>query len=221
MEKIAEQHDKENLNNIAAYGGIYNRKIKRMIGFCLANFLLLLLTPLYFLIATAIVIESGFPVFYRADRGGYQGKTFRIYKFRSMVQNAEQIGGGTTALNDNRITKVGSFLRKTKLDEIAQLINIIRGEMCFVGPRPELLKYTNRYNNAEKSILDVRPGITDYSSLEFINLDEIVGVRNADQVYETQVLKRKNQLRMKYAETVSFKTDIKLFFQTIYMVIKK
>jgi len=173
------------------------------------------------LIAVAIIVESGFPVFYRADRGGYLGKTFRIYKFRSMVKNADQIGGGTTALHDSRITKVGNFLRKTKLDEIAQLINIIKGEMSFVGPRPELLQYTKQYTGAEQCILKVRPGITDYSSIEFINFDEIVGDGNADEMYEKYVLKKKNQLRIKYTATVSFKTDCQLFFQTVFKTIKK
>jgi len=203
------------------YAGMYNRKIKRIIGFCLSVALLVVLSPLYVLIALAIIIESGFPVFYRADRGGYQGKPFKIYKFRSMVKNADQIGGGTTALNDSRITKVGSFLRKTKLDEIAQLVNIIKGEMSFVGPRPELLQYTSQYTGDEECILKVRPGITDYSSLEFISLDEIVGAGNADEVYEKIVLKRKNQLRVKYAMEVSLETDFKLFFQTVFMTAKK
>ena len=207
--------------NTPAYQRFYNKTIKRIIGFLLAILLLFILIPLYFLIAVAIVIESGFPIFYRAERGGYLGKTFRIYKFRSMVQNADQIGGGTTALNDNRITKVGNFLRKTKLDETAQLINIIKGEMCFVGPRPELLRYTQQYSGDELAILKVRPGITDYSSLEFINLDEIVGSGNADEMYEKHVLKRKNELRIKYAREVSFATDARLFIQTVIRTIVK
>lgn len=224
MEGVGQQgSEKQAFNDIntAAYAGVYNRVFKRVIGFSLAILLLVPLIPLYILIAIAIVIESGFPIFYKADRGGYRGSSFQIYKFRSMVRNADQIGGGTTALNDSRITKIGSFLRKTKLDETAQLLNIIKGEMSFIGPRPELLKYTNQYQGTEKYILEVRPGITDYSSLEFINLDDIVGSSNADEVYENKVLKRKNQLRIKYATTVSFKTDVKLFFQTIYMTSQK
>ena len=224
MESVGQQ-GREKLDidktNIAAYAGVYNRVFKRVIDFPLAIVLLLLLTPLYILVAIAIVIESGFPIFYKADRGGYLGRSFQIYKFRSMVRNADQIGGGTTALNDSRITKVGSFLRKTKLDETAQFLNIIKGEMSFIGPRPELLKYTTQYEGTENYILEVRPGITDYSSLEFINLDDIVGDSNADEVYENKVLKRKNQLRIKYAKTVSFKTDVKLFFQTLYMTSQK
>jgi lipopolysaccharide/colanic/teichoic acid biosynthesis glycosyltransferase len=138
-----------------------------------------------------------------------------------MVKNADKIGGGTTALNDPRITKVGNFLRKTKLDEITQLFNIIKGEMSFIGPRPELVKYTSQYSGNEEFILKVRPGITDFSSIEFINLDEIVGGYNADEIYEKYVLKKKNQLRIKYAAKVSMKTDVHLFFSTVWRVVKK
>lgn len=210
----------ERIDNMT-YAGIYNQVYKRIIGFCLAIILLTILSPVYVVIAAAVVMESGFPVFYRPERGGYRGKPFKIYKFRSMVKDADKIGGGTTALNDPRITKVGNFLRKTKLDEIPQIINIIKGEMSFIGPRPELLKYTEQYTGVEKLILEVRPGITDYSSLKFINLDEIVGDMDADEMYEKFVLKQKNQLRIKYAATVSFQTDSGLFLRTIYETAKK
>lgn len=200
---------------------VYNRSIKPIIGFILALILLLILWPFYLIIAGAVAIESGFPVLYKPLRGGYKQKPFHIYKFRSMVKNADKIGGGTTALNDPRITKVGNFLRKTKLDEIPQLFNILRGNMSFIGPRPELLQYTNQYEGEEVIILQVRPGITDFSSIEFINLDEIVGQGNADEMYEKFVLKNKNQLRIKYAKEVSFTTDVKLFVKTIWRVIEK
>ena len=206
---------------IEKYDGSYNRIIKPIIGFILALILLLLLWPVYVIIALFIAFESGFPVIYSPLRGGYKNKPFHIYKFRSMVKNADKIGGGTTALNDPRITKVGNFLRKTKLDEIPQLFNILRGTMSFIGPRPELLQYVNMYDGEEKLILEVRPGITDFSSIEFINLDEVVGVGDADDMYERNVLKRKNELRVKYAKEVSFSTDCYLFFNTIMGVINK
>lgn len=137
-----------------------------------------------------------------------------------MVKNADKIGGGTTAFHDSRITKVGNFLRKTKLDEIPQLGQVFLGKMSLIGPRPELLKYVKQYKGEEKDILQVRPGITDYSSIEFINLDEIVGGEaNADEMYEQRVLPEKNKLRVKYAHTVSLSTDIKLLFLTIWKVI--
>lgn len=203
------------------YQKAYNRFFKRMIDFILALIMVIILLPFYLLLSLIVIIGSGFPIFYRPDRGGYKGKTFRICKFRTMVKNADKIGGGTTSLNDPRITKVGNFLRKTKLDETPQLFNILTGKMSFIGPRPELLKYTNNYTEEEKIILQVRPGITDYSSIEFINLDEVVGTQNADEMYEKHVLKRKNELRIKYAKNVSFGVDVKLFFKTIGSVIKK
>ena len=201
--------------------GIYNRYIKRVLDLVLALIFAVILAPVYLILALAVVIDTGLPVFYRAERGGYRNRPFRIFKFRSMVKNADKIGGGTTALNDSRITKVGNVLRKTKLDEIPQLFNIIKGDMSFIGPRPELLRYTSQYEGEELLIHRVRPGITDYSSIEFINLDEIVGGENADEMYEKYVLKRKNELRVKYAKTVSFTTDFKLLFITIWDVLKK
>lgn len=205
----------------AAYDGVYNRYIKRMLDFCIAGIALLVLWPVYLLIAAVIAAESGFPVFYRAQRGGYLEKPFKICKFRSMVKNADQIGGGTTALHDSRITKVGNVLRKTKLDELPQLLQVFSGKMSLVGPRPELLRYVEQYSDEEKQILQVRPGITDYSSVEFINLDEIVGGENADEMYEKYVLKKKNALRVRYAQTVSFKTDVYILFKTLAEVFKK
>ncbi len=201
--------------------GIYNRYVKRVLDLVLALIFAVVLSPVYLLLAIAVVVDTGFPVFYRAQRGGYHEKPFRIFKFRSMVKNADQIGGGTTALHDSRITRVGNVLRKTKLDEIPQLFNIIKGEMSFIGPRPELIHYTSQYKDEELLIHRVRPGITDYSSIEFINLDEIVGTENVDEMYEKCILKRKNELRIKYAKTVSFGTDIKLLFVTIWDVLKK
>ena len=203
------------------YNCFYNRYTKPALGFLLALLLFLILWPVYLLIALAIALESGFPVLYTPLRGGYKNKPFRIYKFRSMVKDADKIGGGTTALNDPRITKVGNFLRKTKMDEFPQLFNIISGKMSFIGPRPELLQYTEKYEGDEKLILEVRPGITDFSSIEFINLDEIVGQGNAEKMYEKHVLKKKNALRIKYAKGVSLGTDIKLFSITVWRVIQK
>lgn len=203
------------------YDSIYNRLLKPVIGFLLAAVLILIIWPFYLIIAIAVVIDDGFPVFYRPIRGGYRHKPFHILKFRTMVRNADKIGGGTTALRDPRITRVGNFLRKTKLDEIPQLFNILSGSMSFIGPRPELLKYVDRYEGEEKLIMEVRPGITDFSSVEFINLDELVGAENADEAYEKYVLKKKNALRIKYAREISITTDVKLFFNTVVSVIRK
>ncbi len=216
--------EKEEFDQIALakhYNSFYNRFAKRVIDVVLAMILLVVLSPFFVLISVCIAVESGFPILYRADRGGYKNQNFKINKFRTMVKNADKIGGGTTAFNDPRITKVGAFLRKTKLDEIAQLLNIIDGSMSFIGPRPELTRYTEQYDDLQKNILNVRPGITDFSSITFINLDEIVGAENADEIYEKYVLQKKNQLRLKYVNEVSFTTDVKLFFLTVFRVIKK
>jgi lipopolysaccharide/colanic/teichoic acid biosynthesis glycosyltransferase len=215
MEKMLQTGQKK------AYDGIYNRVFKRLLDILISGTALMILWPFYLIIALMVAAEDGFPVFYRAERGGYQGKTFRICKFRSMVKNADKIGGGTTSLRDPRITRVGNFLRKTKLDEIPQLGQVFLGKMSLIGPRPELLRYVNQYQGEELEILQVRPGITDYSSVEFINLDEIVGTENADEMYEKYVLKKKNALRVKYARTVSFKTDVYILFMTVAAVLKK
>lgn len=204
-----------------AYNSIYNRYFKRVLDILISGAALLVLWPAYLVIGLLIAAEDGLPVFYRAERGGYLGKTFRICKFRTMVKNADKIGGGTTSLRDPRITKVGNFLRKTKLDEIPQLGQVFLGKMSLIGPRPELLRYVNQYQGEELEILQVRPGITDYSSVEFINLDEIVGAENADEMYEKYVLKKKNALRVKYARTVSFRTDAYILFKTLAAVLEK
>lgn len=203
-----------------AYKSIYNRFFKRIIDFIIALLLLIVALPFFAIISLIIVIDSGFPIFYKPLRDGYKSKPFHIYKFRTMVKDADK-GDGTTALNDPRITRAGKYLRKLKLDEIPQLINVLNSTMSFIGPRPELLRYTERYEGDEKLILQVRPGITDFSSIEFINLDEIVGEENPDEMYEKYVLKQKNQLRIKYAKEVSLKTDISLFIRTCLQVVKK
>lgn len=206
---------------VTGYKGIYNRVVKRVLDFVMAFLLFIITLPILIILSVIIVADSGFPVFYRAERGGYHQRNFRIFKFRTMVKNADKIGGGTTALNDSRITRAGAFLRKTKLDEFANLLSILTGNMSFIGPRPELIQYTSQYTGTEKLIHEVRPGITDYSSIEFINLDEIVGGSNADEMYEKYVLPKKNKLRVKYAATVSFRTDCRLFFLTVGKVLEK
>lgn len=202
------------------YESLYNRVFKRLFDIILALLFMVVLLPFYLIIAAAVVMDTGFPVFYRPLRGGYKNKPFRILKFRTMIKDADK-GSGTTALNDSRITRVGRFLRKIKLDEIPQIFNILNGSMSFIGPRPELLKYTEQYVGEEKLILEVRPGITDFSSIEFINLDEIVGEENPEEMYEKYVLKKKNELRIRYAKEVSLKTDVYLFCKTVWYVLKK
>lgn len=204
-----------------AYDRIYNRYIKRVLDIVISGTALLFLWPLLLVISVAVAAETGFPVFYRAPRGGYRGRTFQICKFRTMVKDADRIGGGTTALHDSRITHIGGFLRKTKMDELPQLVQVFTGRMSLIGPRPELLQYVEEYTGDERCILEVRPGITDYASVALIDLDEIVGEEDADRVYEERVLKKKNALRMEYAQDVSFRTDAVILIRTVCAVFRK
>ena len=132
------------------------------------------LLPFFAIMAIIIKLDSPGPVFYRGWRTGLGGKPFRIFKFRTMVVDAEKIGGPSTALNDPRLTEFGKFLRKYKIDELPQIINVLKGEMSLVGPRPQVEKYTKLYNDEEKIILSVRPGLTDYASIKFINMDQML-----------------------------------------------
>ena len=136
-----------------------------------------------------------------------------------MIVGADK-GFGTTSKNDPRVTPIGLVLRKSKLDELPQLFNILNGEMSFVGPRPELPRYTDRYKGKERLILSVLPGITDYSSLHFSNLNELIDDRNPDNSFETDILKKKNYLRVKYVENRSFFGDVILIGKTILRVFR-
>ena len=194
---------------------------KRIFDINACLFALPILLPLFAVMAISIKVNSPGPVFYRGSRIGLGGKPFGIFKFRTMVVDAEKIGGGTTALKDPRITSIGNFLRKYKLDELPQIFNVIKGDMSLVGPRPELQQYTNQYKGEEMLILSVRPGITDYSSMKFSALDEVVGAGDADRVFEETVLARKNELRIRYVKEHTFFGDIKLILQTLCLIFRK
>ena len=185
---------------------------------CLIAFPFLL--PLFAITAIAIRLGSSGPVFYRGWRTGLGHKPFRIFKFRTMVVDAEKIGGPSTALNDPRLTRIGKFLRKYKIDELPQLINILTGEMSFVGPRPQVEKYTKLYNDEEQIILSVHPGLTDYASIELINLDQILGDDAVDEKYLREIEPEKNRLRMKYAREHSFLIDFKIILMTLTQMFK-
>ena len=198
----------------------YSRVVKRGLDLLLA--LLLLIPGLVLMIPLAIWVklDSPGPIIYKAVRGGYHNQPFYIYKFRSMVVGADRTGG-STAKNDARVTGAGRIMRKLKLDELPQLFNILKGDMSFVGPRPELLLYTNQYTKEQECILWVRPGVTDRSSIEYIAQDEIVGEEDPVGNFERLVLPRKNQLRVEYARNQSFPLDWKLFWETIAGVFRK
>ena len=185
---------------------------------CLVAFPFLLLP--FAITAIAIRLDSSGPVFYRGWRTGLGGKPFRIFKFRTMVVDAEKIGGPSTALNDLRLTSVGKFLRKYKLDEFPQLVNILIGDMSFVGPRPQVEKYTKLYSGDEMLILAIKPGLTDYASIHFINLDAILGDENVDEKYLREIEPEKNRLRIKYAKENSFRIDMKILAMTFFQMLK-
>ena len=161
------------MNSKKAYDSVYNRVVKRMIDIVISGAALLILWPFYLIIGFAIAIEDGFPVFYRAPRGGYKNRPFKICKFRSMIKNADKIGGGTTALHDSRITRVGNFLRKTKLDEIPQLGQVFIGKMSLIGPRPELLKYVQSLSQrlTPNDYVKVIEGIVNDREISFYYYD--------------------------------------------------
>jgi len=192
-----------------------NQVLKRLFDLFWGLVGMVIISPFLLIIGVGVKLSAPGPVFYRGVRAGRHETTFRIFKFRTMVPNAETLGGESTALNDIRLTPIGKFLRKYKLDELPQLLNIIKGEMSFVGPRPQVLRYTQLYQGEFKRIMDVRPGLTDFASIEFINLDEILGDDNVDQKYQREIEPRKNELRLKYVEEQSWAVDLKILFLTL------
>ena len=198
----------------------YSRVVKRALDLILALVLLIPGLILMIPLAVWVKLDSPGPVIYRAIRGGYHNRPFYIWKFRSMVVGADQTGG-TTAKNDARVTRAGRIMRRFKLDELPQLFNILRGEMSFVGPRPELLLYTSRYTEEQQCILWVRPGVTDRSSIVYIAQDEIVGEEDPVGNFERLILPKKNQLRVEYARNQSFPLDWQPFWETIGGVFRK
>ncbi|MGA2363184.1 MAG: sugar transferase [Candidatus Aminicenantales bacterium] len=174
------------------------------------------LIPLWLWITWRIRQEDGGPIFYRGERTGIGGKPFRIFKFRTMVVDAERLGASSTPDDDGRITRIGWFLRRHKLDELPQLINVLVGDMSLVGPRPEVKKFTDLYMDEETAILTVRPGITDWASLW--NSDEgtlLKGSRDPDRDYFEKIRPEKIRLQLKYVQDRSFRTDVKILFLTL------
>jgi len=195
--------------------------IKRSCDVLFSLLVLLLIWPIIFFVAVTVKLSSPGPVFYRGIRTGLNGEPFRILKFRTMVVDAETLGGPTTGTNDKRITPIGAFLRKTKLDEIPQFINVLTGDMSLVGPRPEVLEYTATYTGEEKIILSMRPGITDYASIEFADLDDRVGSVDPDKYFREHIMPKKTALRVKYVKEWSLGSDIKILWLTLFRVMKR
>ncbi len=192
--------------------------LKRIFDLFFAIFGIIVLSPFLIIIAILIKLDSKGSVFFKQTRITKDSKEFQIYKFRTMRENTEG-NKQITVGNDNRITKIGSFLRKTKLDELPQFINILKGEMSFVGPRPEVPKYVALYTDEQKEILKIRAGITDYASIYFSNESEILGEQeNPEEFYIKKIMPYKIELNKKYLKEIGIITDIKLIFLTIFKI---
>ena len=192
--------------------------VKRFFDVVVSAIGLLLLSPVFLLLALVIKLDSHGPVFYRGVRVGRNGRNFHIYKFRSMVADAETRGAASTRTTDLRVTRSGRFIRKFKFDEFSQLINVFLGDMSIVGPRPEVQKFVDKYTEEEKLILSVRPGITDWSSIQFHNEGEIIeasGIPDADEAYEKLIRPEKLRLQLRYIKERNLWVDIKIVVSTV------
>ncbi|KIO46700.1 MULTISPECIES: sugar transferase [Porphyromonadaceae] len=182
---------------------------------------LIVLFPLFIVIAVCIVLDSRGGVFFRQVRVGKNGNDFRLYKFRSMAKGADRKGLITVGENDSRVTRVGRFLRKYKLDELPQLLNVFCGDMSLVGPRPEVRKYVDLYTREQRKVLSVLPGITDYASIEYIDENRILGqASNPDKAYVELIMPDKIRYNMKYIDRRSVKEYFKIIFLTCIKIIR-
>ena len=193
--------------------------MKRAFDLFFATFGLVLLAPFFLLTALMIKLDSQGPVFYRGVRIGQNGRSFRIFKFRTMRSDAELVGSTSTGRNDPRITRVGRWLRPLKVDELPQLLNVIRGEMSIVGPRPEVEEHTSAYTEEEQIILSVLPGITDYASIRFFNLNDLVGSEDPRRVFIEKYRAEKNRLRIAYVRNRSLWIDFRIIFLTLARIV--
>ena len=184
----------------------------------LASAALLITLPASLIAALAIMLESGGPVLYRGWRVGRDGEIFRIYKFRSMVANADRSGSALTTAGDSRVTRVGRALRRTKLDELPQLLNVLRGEMGIVGPRPEHPNYVRLYTEEQRRVLDVLPGITGAASVRYRNEERLLNGENPEVLYRAVIMPEKLRLELEYMERRSFWTDLGLIWETMAVV---
>lgn len=194
--------------------------MKRIFDIFLSIIILLIFLPIGLILSIWILLESKGGVFYRQERIGYLGKPFYILKFRSMRKDADKQGKLTVGMRDARITRSGYFLRKFKLDEFPQFINVLKGEMSIVGPRPEVKEYVDLYTDEQRKILGVKPGITDYASVEYFNENELLG--NSEDPYKTYIeviMPTKIEMNKKYLDNPSLKKDMQIMWQTFKKMI--
>jgi lipopolysaccharide/colanic/teichoic acid biosynthesis glycosyltransferase len=194
--------------------------MKRLFDVIVSAAGLALLSPVLLALAAVIKLDDGGPVFYRGVRVGRGGRPFRVAKFRTMRVDAESMGGSSTAADDVRITRVGHWLRKSKLDELPELLNVLWGDMSLVGPRPEVERYVRLMSEEERSILSVRPGLTDWATLW--NSDEgavLAGASDPEKTYLELIRPEKIRLQLKYVRRRSFWTDLVILWQTLGAVV--
>ncbi|OAO79479.1 sugar transferase [Anoxybacillus flavithermus] len=209
------------MGNDKQFVKVVNNWLKITFDFVVSIVAILVLIPIFLIISFLIKIDSKGPIIFKQVRVGKNGKEFKIYKFRTMVTDAERLGKQITVGHDPRITRVGHFLRKFKLDELPQLFNVLKGDMSFVGPRPEVPRYTQLYNEEQKKVLTVRPGITDYASIKYRNENEILAKsEDPEKTYIEVIMPDKLKLNLKYIEEQSLWLDIKIIFMTLYKIIK-
>lgn len=196
--------------------------MKRLFDIVVSAIMLLVLSPVFLILAVAIKIDSPGPVFYRQERVTAYGKRFRIHKFRTMVNNADKKGSLVTVKNDSRVTRVGSLVRKCRLDEVSQLIDVFLGDMTFVGTRPEVVKYVDRYAPVMMATLLLPAGVTSEASILYKNEDKLLdGAENVDDVYVEKVLPGKMYYNLRSIEKFSFWGDIGTMFKTVFAVLGK
>ena len=198
---------------------MYRNHFKRLLDIVVALIGITVLFPLLIVIAVWIKLSSKGPLFYSQKRVGKDFKEFDIYKFRSMVINADKIGPSVTSGNDPRITKIGKFIRRTKIDELPQLLNVLKGDMSLVGPRPEVMKFVEKKRDEYKKILSVRPGITDNAAIEFRDEETIMNqYKDKERAYLDIILPKKIKLYYYYIDNISFVNDIKLILKTLKVI---
>jgi lipopolysaccharide/colanic/teichoic acid biosynthesis glycosyltransferase len=195
--------------------------LKRLFDIIFSFFGLVILLPLFVIVSIFILLDDGLPIFYKQTRIGKNFKPFTLLKFRSMYQNKTSDSLITIGNRDERITKSGYFIRKYKIDELPQLINVLIGNMSIVGPRPEVKKYVDLYDVQQQQILSIKPGITDYASIVYSNENELLAKsQEPEKTYIQEVMPHKLSLNLKYLNEQSFMTDIKIIFNTIKKIIK-
>ncbi|WP_300664580.1 sugar transferase [Fluviicola sp.] len=195
--------------------------MKRLFDILVSFMILSVFLPFGILISLAIVLESKGGIFYRQERIGKNGIPFKLWKFRTMRVDADKLGKLTVGMRDPRITRVGYFIRKSKLDEFPQFLNVLTGEMSIVGPRPEVQEYVSFYTEEQRKILSVKPGITDYASLEYFKENELLGKsENPRETYIHEIMPAKIELNKKYIANPTLGQDIKIMWQTFLKMIR-